>query len=71
VKVGVPLQGAKVGEGAFIDTADFMDTDCLEIGKDAVVGEGATVIGHAFKDGHLVFSKVPPPPPNCCFLLHP
>lgn len=43
---------------AFIDTLDVMDFDCLVIGKNAVLGEGATVIAHTFKDGHITYSKV-------------
>ena len=52
------MQGAKVATSAFVDTLDIMDLDFLSIGENAVVGEGATILGHYFKDGDLVFSKV-------------
>lgn len=52
------LQGARVADTAFIDTLDIMDIDCLEIGKDAVIGEGATITAHTFKNGTITFSKV-------------
>lgn len=51
------VQGAKVGTGAFIDSTDFMDPDLLEIGDGVAISEGSTVLGHAFKDGKLHFSK--------------
>ncbi len=35
-----------------------MDFECLVIGKDAVLGEGSTIIAHTFKDGHITYSKV-------------
>lgn len=54
----VHWQGAQVDDSAFIDTVDIMDIDCLVIGKNAVVGEGATVMAHTFKDGAITFSKV-------------
>jgi hypothetical protein len=35
-----------------------MDLDLIEIGEKAVVGEGATLLAHAFEDGQLTFKKV-------------
>lgn len=52
------VQGARVGTNAFIDTLDFMDPDMLDIGDEVAIGEGATVLGHSFRDGMLCFSKV-------------
>ena len=52
------LQGAQVADSAFIDSIDIMDIDCLVIGKNAVIGEGATILAHTFKDDTITFSKV-------------
>ena len=52
------VQGARIGEGSVIEALDVMDLDMLEIGKNVTLGEGATIIAHAFKDGYLHFSEV-------------
>lgn len=52
------VQGSQVGENTFIDSLDFMDHDLLEVGDQAVIGEGATAVGHMFEDGALQFSQV-------------
>jgi len=51
-------QGTTIGSGAFIDSLDFMDLDLIDIGAEAVVGEGATLVAHTFTNGQLTFNKV-------------
>jgi len=50
--------GAEIGANAFIDTLDVSDWDLLELGDDVAVGEGATLVAHSFKDGHLHLAPV-------------
>lgn len=52
------LQGARVGDSVYVDSLDFMDLDFVEIGDNAVIGEGTTVVAHTFENGTLRFSKV-------------
>lgn len=54
---GMP-QGAEIGANTFIDSLDVSDWDLLEIGDEAVIGEGATLMAHSFKDGCLHFDQV-------------
>lgn len=51
------VQGAEIGANAFIDALDVSDWDLLEVGDDVAIGEGATVLAHSFKDGHLHFGQ--------------
>ena len=66
VAEGLPdlAQGARIGRGCFIDSLELTDCDLLNIGDEVVVNEGASLIGHYFKDGHLHFGEVGAP---CCF----
>ena len=50
--------GAEIGANAFIDTLDVSDWDLLELGDDVAVGEGATLVAHSFKDGHMHLAPV-------------
>lgn len=52
------LQGAHIGENVVIDTLDVTDFDLISIGDDVAIGEGATVMGHYYKDGFLHFDEV-------------
>ena len=60
------LQGAKIADSAFIDTLDVMDLEHLEVGENAVVGEGTTIVCHNFKDGHIIYNKVSAAGCSCC-----
>ena len=59
------MQGAHIGENVVIDTLDVTDFDMISIGDDVAIGEGATVMGHFFKDGFLHFNEVRMHPSNC------
>ena len=50
-------QGAEIGANAFIDALDVSDWDLVEVGDDVAIGEGATVLAHSFKNGHLHFGQ--------------
>lgn len=52
------MQGAQIGANVVIDTLDVTDYDMISIGDDVAVNEGATVMGHYFKDGFLHFDEV-------------
>lgn len=52
------LQGARIGKNAYLDSLDFSDFDLINIGDDVAINEGATLLGHYFKDGHLHFGEV-------------
>ena len=52
------MQGARIGKNAYLDSLDFSDFDLINIGDDVAVNEGATLIGHYFKDGLLHFGEV-------------
>lgn len=41
-----------------IDTLDVTDFDLISIGDNVAIGEGATVMGHYYKDGFLHFDEV-------------
>ena len=57
---GCELQGAKVADSAFIDTLDVMDLEHLEVGENAVIGEGTTIVCHTFQDGNIIYNTVTP-----------
>lgn len=48
----------------YIDSVDLSDFDLINIGDDVAINEGATLLGHYFKDGLLHFGEVSP------FVLH-
>ncbi|KAK9916399.1 hypothetical protein WJX75_002178 [Coccomyxa subellipsoidea] len=50
--------GAHIGENVVIDTLDVTDFDLISIGDNVAIGEGATVMGHYYKDGSLHFDEV-------------
>ena len=52
------MQGARIGKNAYLDSLDFSDFDLINIGDDVAVNEGATLLGHYFKDGLLHFGEV-------------
>ena len=52
------VQGAHIGENVVIDTLDVTDFDLVSIGDNVAIGEGATVMGHYYKDGFLHFDEV-------------
>lgn len=52
------VQGARIGKNAYLDSLDFSDFDLINIGDDVAINEGATLLGHYFKDGHLHFGEV-------------
>ncbi len=54
---GLP-QGARIGRNVYIDSLDFSDFDLINIGDDVAINEGATLLGHYFKDGLLHFGEV-------------
>jgi acetyltransferase-like isoleucine patch superfamily enzyme len=58
VLAGCLLQGAHIGENVVIDTLDVTDFDLISIGDNVAIGEGATVMGHYYKDGFLHFDEV-------------
>ena len=58
-------KGARIGRGCFIDSLDLSDCDLINIGNDCAINEGASLVGHYFKDGHLHFGEVLP---AACFL---
>lgn len=45
-------------DSVLIDTLDIMDLHMLTCGEDSVIAEGATIIGHTFKNGYLIFGPV-------------
>ncbi|EIE19942.1 hypothetical protein COCSUDRAFT_58179 [Coccomyxa subellipsoidea C-169] len=50
--------GARIGENVVIDTLDVTDFDLISIGDNVAIGEGATVMGHYYRDGFLHFDEV-------------
>ena len=52
------MQGARIGKNAYLDSLDLSDFDLINIGDDVAINEGATLLGHYFKDGHLHFGEV-------------
>ena len=54
------MQGARIGKNAYIDSLDFSDFDLINIGDEVAINEGATMLGHYFKDGFVHFGEV------CC-----
>ena len=52
------MQGARIGKNAYLDSLDVSDFDLINIGDDVAINEGATLLGHYFKDGHLHFGEV-------------
>ena len=55
-----PLQGVRIGADVYLDTLDLCDWDLITIGSGVAVNEGASLIGHYFKDGQLHFGEVHP-----------
>ena len=51
-------QGARIGRNVYIDSVDMSDFDLVNIGDDVAINEGATLLGHYFKDGLLHFGEV-------------
>ena len=51
-------QGARIGRDCFIDSLELCDCDLLNVSDEVVINEGASLIGHYFKDGHLHFGEV-------------
>lgn len=51
-------QGAQIGENVVVDSLDVTDYDLISIGDNVAVGEGATIMGHFYKDGYLQFDEV-------------
>jgi acetyltransferase-like isoleucine patch superfamily enzyme len=51
-------QGARIGEGCYIDSLDVCDFELITIGDGVVVNEGSSIMGHSFKDGQLHFKEV-------------
>lgn len=56
--VGDAWQGARIGEGGYIDSLDVCDFELVTIGDNVVINEGATIMGHYFQNGQLNFSEV-------------
>ena len=54
----VPLQGVRIGADIYLDTLDLCDWDLITIGSGVAINEGASLIGHYFKDGQLHFGEV-------------
>ncbi len=52
------IQGARIGKNAYLDCLDFSDFDLINIGDDAAINKGATLLGHYFNDRHLHFGEV-------------
>ena len=52
------VQGARIGKNVYIDSLDFSDFDLINIGDEVAINEGATLLGHYFKDGLLHFGEV-------------
>ncbi|CAL8464659.1 g4194 [Coccomyxa elongata] len=50
--------GARIGRNVYIDSVDLSDFDLINIGDDVAINEGATLLGHYFKDGLLHFGEV-------------
>lgn len=49
-----------MADSAFIDTLDIMDLEHLEVGENAVIGEGTTIVCHTFQDGNIIYNTVSP-----------
>lgn len=56
------MQGARIGKNVYIDSMDLSDFDLINIGDDVAINEGATLLGHYFKDGLLNFGEARFPP---------
>ena len=52
------LQGVRIGADVYLDTLDLCDWDLITIGSSVAINEGASLIGHYFKDGQLHFGEV-------------
>ncbi len=52
------MQGARIGEGCYIDTLDVCDFELVTLGDNVVLNEGSSITGHYFQDGHLHFREV-------------
>ena len=52
------LLGARVGAGAVVDTVGISEADLVEIGEDALIGDGARLCAHRFVPGAIVFGRV-------------
>lgn len=52
------MMGAKVGDGAEINTSGLADLELLEIGSNTIVGGGTTLICHAAERGLLRLAPV-------------
>ena len=52
------LLGARVGAGAVVDTVGISEADLVEIGENALIGDGARLCAHRFVPGAIVFGRV-------------
>ena len=52
------LLGARVGLGAVVDTVGISEADLVEIGENALIGDGARLCAHRFVPGAIVFERV-------------
>lgn len=54
---------------AYVDSLDILDPDLVKIGKDAVIGEGTTIVPHTIQNGEIRFSEVSHCMPSCLAIL--